>query len=124
MCCFCYTFKSCIFSCFAHDSIIILSVSFLFHIFFSRSTHNNHIHTNNNKTTKNCESSQENSEFLQLNQNQLHQSSVNVGYSNIAYNPNSGSSSRSAGAGTTGGDLFFLKTKLLFLFRTVFIFYQ
>lgn len=39
--------------------------------------------------------SQENSEFLQLNQNQLHQSSVNVGYSNIVYNPNSSSSSRS-----------------------------
>ncbi|CAO1394220.1 unnamed protein product [Diamesa serratosioi] len=49
------------------------------------------------------QNSQENSEFLQLNQNQLHQSSVNVGYSNIAYNPNSGSSTRSAGAGTTGG---------------------
>lgn len=33
--------------------------------------------------------SQENSEFLHLNQNQLHQSSVNVGFSNIAYNPDS-----------------------------------
>lgn len=31
------------------------------------------------------QSNQENSEFLQLYQNQLHQSSVNVGYSNIAY---------------------------------------
>ncbi|CRK90702.1 CLUMA_CG004395, isoform B [Clunio marinus] len=35
------------------------------------------------------QNSQENSEFLHLNQNQLHQSSVNVGYSNIAYNPDS-----------------------------------
>ncbi|XP_062545014.1 uncharacterized protein LOC134211796 isoform X3 [Armigeres subalbatus] len=34
------------------------------------------------------QNSQENSEFLQLYQNQLHQSSVNVGYSNIAYGSN------------------------------------
>lgn len=94
------------FSCFAHDSIIILSVSFLFHIFFSIDSQQPHSHQQQ-QTTKNCESSQENSEFLQLNQNQLHQSSVNVGYSNIAYNPNSGSSTRSAGAGTTGGDFFY-----------------
>jgi hypothetical protein len=33
--------------------------------------------------------SQENSEFLQLNQKQLHQSSVNVGYSNIVHSNNS-----------------------------------
>ncbi|XP_063702887.1 uncharacterized protein LOC134832701 [Culicoides brevitarsis] len=39
------------------------------------------------------QASQENSEFLQLNQNQLHQSSVNVGYSNIVYSGNSGSTS-------------------------------
>ena len=42
-----------------------------------------------------CDGSQENSEFLHLNQNQLHQSSVNVGYSNIAYNPDSSRSGES-----------------------------
>ncbi|XP_021700037.1 uncharacterized protein LOC5569977 isoform X4 [Aedes aegypti] len=42
------------------------------------------------------QNSQENSEFLQLYQNQLHQSSVNVGYSNIVYGSNT-----SAQQGTT-----------------------
>lgn len=45
--------------------------------------------------------SQENSEFLHLNQNQLHQSSVNVGYSNIAYNPDSSRDSGEVDEGTS-----------------------
>lgn len=47
--------------------------------------------------------SQENSEFLQLNQKQLHQSSVNVGYSNIVYSNTGSSSGQRSGALISGG---------------------
>ncbi|XP_058814391.1 potassium voltage-gated channel subfamily H member 2 isoform X3 [Topomyia yanbarensis] len=53
------------------------------------------------------QNSQENSEFLQVYQNQLHQSSVNVGYSNIAYcsnNSNQYSAIKGDSAATTRAD--------------------
>lgn len=82
---------------------------FSFHFYSSRSTHNNHRTTNTRSLLFWNWSSQENSEFLHLNQNQLHQSSVNVGFSNIAYNPDSSRSGEvDEGTSTEKGRIFFL----------------
>lgn len=70
-----------------------------FHFYSSRSTHN--IHQQRSTRSLRSLDSQENSEFLHLNQNQLHQSSVNVGFSNIAYNPDSSSRSGEVEEGTS-----------------------
>jgi hypothetical protein len=76
-----------------------------FHFYSSRSTHNNVVgYTFVSlafSSPINGTHSQENSEFLHLNQNQLHQSSVNVGFSNIAYNPESSPRSGEVDEGTS-----------------------
>jgi hypothetical protein len=72
---------------------------FSFHFYSSRSTHN--IQQRSLRSARATLDSQENSEFLHLNQNQLHQSSVNVGFSNIAYNPDSSSRSGEVEEGTS-----------------------
>jgi hypothetical protein len=68
-----------------------------------RTTSHQQRSTRSHRSLASRSGSQENSEFLHLNQNQLHQSSVNVGFSNIAYNPDSSSRSGEVEEGTEKG---------------------
>ena len=91
-----------VFCSLAHSNIIISLIKLFFFLFISilldQRTTSYETFTSLARSTLD---SQENSEFLHLNQNQLHQSSVNVGFSNIAYNPDSSTRSGEVEEGTS-----------------------